>query len=104
VLTLTDNAVQVIRDLTAQVTGSPETGIRIASQADQEGSLVLSLSDGPAASDQVIEREGARVFLDPVAADALNNKSLDAAVDAQGSPSFRLEEQAGPADDGQGAF
>ncbi|GAA5070491.1 Fe-S cluster assembly iron-binding protein IscA [Thermocatellispora tengchongensis] len=92
-LTLTDNAVQVIRDLTAQSSSSQETGIRIASQADQAGSLVLSISDGPAATDQVIEVEGARVFLDPVAADALDDKSLDANVDQQGSPSFRLSQQ-----------
>ncbi|MFI0416739.1 Fe-S cluster assembly protein HesB [Spongiactinospora gelatinilytica] len=92
-LTLTDNAVQVIRDLTAQSSGSQDTGIRIASQADQAGSLVLSISEGPATQDQVIEVEGARVFLDPVAADALDTKSLDADVDAQGSPSFRLAEQ-----------
>ncbi|WP_285774569.1 Fe-S cluster assembly protein HesB [Microtetraspora sp. NBRC 13810] len=94
-LTLTDNAVQVIRDLTAQTPGGEETGIRIASQADQTGSLVLSIADAPASTDQVIEVEGARVFLDPVAADALETKALDANVDAQGSPSFRVEEQPG---------
>jgi Fe-S cluster assembly iron-binding protein IscA len=93
VLTLTENAVQVIRDLTAQSTDAEEPGIRIASQEDQSGSLVLSISDGPSATDQVIEVEGARVYLDPVAADVLDSKALDANVDPQGSPSFRLAEQ-----------
>ncbi|WP_214110266.1 Fe-S cluster assembly protein HesB [Acrocarpospora catenulata] len=92
-LTLTDNAVQVIRDLTAQATESGETGIRIAGQADEPGALLLSVAEAPAATDQVIDVEGARVFLDSEAADVLDDKSLDASVDDQGGVSFRIEQQ-----------
>ncbi|MEO3854447.1 Fe-S cluster assembly protein HesB [Acrocarpospora sp. B8E8] len=92
-LTLTDNAVQVIRDLTAQSTDSADTGIRIAGQADEPGALLLSVADAPAVTDQVIDVEGARVFLDAEAADVLDDKSLDAAIDEQGGVSFRIERQ-----------
>jgi iron-sulfur cluster assembly protein len=43
--------------------------------------------------DQVIETSGARVFLEPGAAVALDDKSLDAQVDDQGTVAFTLADQ-----------
>ncbi|GAA3151860.1 hypothetical protein [Nonomuraea salmonea] len=41
----------------------------------------------------MVESEGARVYLDPVAATVLEDKSLDAGADDQGSVSFLVTEQ-----------
>ncbi|MFD0477045.1 hypothetical protein ACFQ0B_59165 [Nonomuraea thailandensis] len=41
----------------------------------------------------MVEAEGARVYLDPVAATVLDDKSLDAGADDQGSVSFLVTEQ-----------
>ncbi|WP_326823169.1 Fe-S cluster assembly protein HesB [Streptosporangium sp. NBC_01639] len=92
-LTLTDTAAQVIRDLSSQVTDSTDTGVRISSQADGTGSLLLSVVDGPESNDKVVETEGAKIFLDAAAADMLDDKSLDADIDEGGSVAFLVTEQ-----------
>ncbi len=91
-LTLTDNAVLVIRDLTAQQEVPDGAGLRIATDADA-GALTLSLAESPAQGDQVVDNSGARIFLDPDAAQLLDDKALDAAVDAQGAVRFGLAER-----------
>ncbi|GAA3814040.1 hypothetical protein GCM10022226_38550 [Sphaerisporangium flaviroseum] len=92
-LTLTDNAAKVIRDLNAQSDEATEKGIRISSQDEDAGSLLLSVADGPESTDKVIESEGAKVYLDPVAATVLEDKALDANIDDQGGISFHVEDQ-----------
>ncbi|GAA4203507.1 hypothetical protein GCM10022252_61210 [Streptosporangium oxazolinicum] len=92
-LTLTDTAAQVIRDLSSQVTDSPDTGVRISSQSDGTGSLVLSIAEHPESADKVVESEGARIFLDPQVVDMLDDKSLDADVDERGGVAFLVTEQ-----------
>jgi len=54
----------------------------------------VTLAETPVDGDQVIETEGARVFLEPGAAVALDDKSLDAQVDDEGTVAFTLAEQA----------
>ncbi|GGK62646.1 hypothetical protein Sme01_04630 [Sphaerisporangium melleum] len=92
-LTLTDTAAKVIRDLNAQAGASSDKGIRISSHGEDAGSLMLSVADGPESTDKVVESSGAKVYLDPVAASVLDDKSLDADVDDQGGISFHVEEQ-----------
>lgn len=92
-LNLTNGAVQVIRTVTANPELPPETGIRIASGADQTDALSLSVASGPEAGDQVVEEEGARVYIEPEAAVMLDDKTLDAEVDQQGDVSFTIGEQ-----------
>ncbi|RCG32801.1 Fe-S cluster assembly protein HesB [Sphaerisporangium album] len=91
-LTLTDTAAKVIRDLNAQ-SESTDKGIRISSQGDDAGSLMLSVAEGPETTDKVVESEGAKVYLDPVAASVLEDKALDANIDDQGGISFHVEDQ-----------
>lgn len=83
VLSLTANAVSLIREITVR-TGLPtETGIRIAtSPAAGNGvpALEIAIADEPEPSDEVVESDGARVFLDPDASLVLNDKRLDATV------------------------
>lgn len=94
-LTMTDSAVAVIRELTARQDGSPHSGLRIAT--DQEaGRLTLALAESPVHGDQVVDSQGARVFLDPPAAQVLDGKELDAAVDAQGRVQFGFGDQTIP--------
>ncbi|MER7133873.1 Fe-S cluster assembly protein HesB [Streptosporangium saharense] len=92
-LTLTDTAAQVIRDLSSQVAESEDTGVRISSQPDGTGSLTLSVVNGPETDDKVVETGGAKIFLDQAAADLLDDKALDADVDEGGSVAFLVTEQ-----------
>ena len=91
-LTLTPTAVEVVRNLTTE--GVPEgTGLRIA---NQDGRLTLVLVAEPDAQDRVITGEGTRLFLDDAAAAYLDDKVLDANVDAEGTPTFTLMAQQPP--------
>jgi iron-sulfur cluster assembly protein len=91
-LTLTDNAVLVIRDLTTQPEVPDGAGLRIATDPSA-GSLTLAVAAQPARDDQVLDEAGARIFLDPEAAQLLDDKALDAAVDQQGAVQFGIEER-----------
>jgi Fe-S cluster assembly iron-binding protein IscA len=91
-LAVTDNAVAVIRDLTEQQNLPDSAGVRIASDPAQ-GALTMSLATAPQDGDQVVDQSGARLFLDGEAARVLDDKSLDAAVDANGAVQFEVGEQ-----------
>jgi Fe-S cluster assembly iron-binding protein IscA len=92
VLTLTSGAVQVIRTVTADPELPPETGIRIESGIDGSDALRLSVAPAPEAGDEIVEEQGARVYLEPEVAQLLSDKTLDAQVDAQGDVAFTLAE------------
>jgi Fe-S cluster assembly iron-binding protein IscA len=80
VLTLTDSARDAVREMVNDG-GAPEgSGIRIATGRNDDGSegLSLSLADGPAEGDAVVDDDGSRVFLEPQAASMLDDKVLDA--------------------------
>ncbi|MFG3685626.1 HesB/IscA family protein [Micromonospora sp. NPDC047740] len=86
-LTMTDNAVLVIRDLAEQQDVADGGGLRIAADTDA-GSLSIELVPQPAQGDQVVDTEGARIFLDADAAQLLNDTSVDAVVDEEGIVQF----------------
>ncbi|MFI0791408.1 iron-sulfur cluster biosynthesis family protein [Micromonospora rubida] len=86
-LTMTDNAVLVIRDLAAQEDVAQDGGLRIAADADA-GSLTIELVPEPAQGDQVVDTEGARIFLDSDAAELLSDTAVDASVDDEGIVQF----------------
>jgi Fe-S cluster assembly iron-binding protein IscA len=92
-LTLTDSAASAIRSLTATPEVPGQAGLRIMSQGGEDPQLQLALAESPTAGDQVIETQGARVFLEPGAAAILDNKALDAQVSDQGSVSFTVSQQ-----------
>jgi iron-sulfur cluster assembly protein len=91
-LTLTDNAVAVIRSLTEQPQVPDGAGLRIATD-QSAGALTLSLAPEPVEGDQVVNESGARLFLESSAAELLDDKALDAAVDPSGSVQFAVAEQ-----------
>ncbi|MET7282500.1 Fe-S cluster assembly protein HesB [Kribbella sp. NPDC005582] len=96
-LTLTENATLVIKSITG-VEGAPEgAGVRISQENPADPALAVTTTEAPQPGDQVVEDAGARVFLEENAANALDDKILDAAVDDKGGVEFLLVPQAGTA-------
>ncbi|MFD0786512.1 adhesin [Micromonospora azadirachtae] len=91
-LTMTDNAVLVIRDLANQQDVGEDGGVRIAADA-AAGSLTVELVAGPTQGDQVVDNQGARIFLDSDAMAILGDASVDATVDDQGIVQFGFTEK-----------
>ncbi len=92
-LSISPNAAEAIRGLTAQP-GIPQgSGLKLAPQATDQGTVVeLSLVEGPTESDQVVQEEGAQVFVAVELSTELDDKVLDAGVE-EGRVSFSLMEQ-----------
>ncbi|HEV2820951.1 MAG TPA: hypothetical protein VGW11_10630 [Solirubrobacteraceae bacterium] len=106
-LTLTPTASEAIRQLTDQVPTEDATpGMRIAPGEESGGegiALELSLVRAPETFDQTIENQGAIVYLEPQAAELLDDKVLDAEVRDDGVAFEVLEQGAtgDPSMDGQ---
>jgi iron-sulfur cluster assembly protein len=79
-LALTDHAVEAVKDIVSSSGEASETsGLRVvAERAGLQASFQLSVVALPAEDDEVIEEQGARVFLEPDAASLLEDKVLDA--------------------------
>lgn len=92
-LTVTENAKAVIRQLTDQPEAPEGAGLRISTDPTA-GALTLSLTPGPNEGDQVMNVPDARVFLEPEAAEILDRKVLDAAIDPDGGVEFAVSDQA----------
>jgi iron-sulfur cluster assembly protein len=93
-LALTDSAVEAVKNIVSSSDEASETGgLRMV--AEQEGmrtSLQVSVVPLPAEDDEVIEEQGARVFLEPEAASLLDDKVLDASVE-QDQVAFTIADQ-----------
>lgn len=97
-LQMTAEADEIIRDLLAEQ--GPTTGVRIA---NEEGlpmngagaTLTVALVSNPAEHDWVMDAEGARVHIDPSAAELIADAALDARTDDQGQVEFALVETRG---------
>lgn len=94
-LTLTDNAADIVKQIAEQLPGADGPGLRI-SEADEQtdAGLVLAAVNAPEPGDQVVDEHGARVFLDHTAATILDDKVLDAKVEPNGAVTFGLGQQA----------
>lgn len=82
-LTLTADAETAIRSL-VEADPAGQAGVRIATTpaVDGEGrQLGMEITESPQAGDQVIDSEGARVFLDETAASLLDHETLDVQID-----------------------
>ena len=75
-LAITDTAAEAIKTLTADAELPEGGGLRIASTDPDQG-LELSLAAQPVESDQVLTGDGVVVFLEPAAAEVLDDKVLD---------------------------
>jgi Fe-S cluster assembly iron-binding protein IscA len=92
VLTLTENASTIVKDIAAQQGGSDNTGLRISSEDPSQG-LMVTATQQPHPGDQTVESGGAVVYLDPPASEQLDDQILDASVDDAGRVQFALAPQ-----------
>jgi iron-sulfur cluster assembly protein len=93
-LTLTESAKEMVRDMIAAGNAREGSGLRISSAHDEDGgpALSLELADAPLEGDQVVEDDGTRLFLEPAAASLLDDKILGAARH-EDHYHFNLEDQ-----------
>ena len=92
-LALTDSAVEAVKDIVSS-SNVPETaGLRMAAErVGTRANFQLSVVPLPAEDDEVIDEQGARVFLEPEAASLLDDKVLDADVE-QNQVAFTIADQ-----------
>jgi iron-sulfur cluster assembly protein len=79
-LTLTPNAVAAVKGIVSAARDAPATtGVRIVSGSGSDATTFhLSVAAAPATGDEVIEENGARIFVEGDAAALLQEKKLDA--------------------------
>jgi iron-sulfur cluster assembly protein len=92
-LTLTENASTIVKDIAAQQGGSESTGLRISSEDPTVG-LTVSATEQPLPGDQTVTADGALIYLDEPASQQLDDQVLDASVDEAGRVQFALAPQA----------
>ena len=94
VLTLTENANNVVKSIVEQSSPGGEAGLRISQDSPDSPALHVMPTEGPQPGDQVVEEQtGARVFLEETAAVTLEDKILDAQVDESGGVQFTIAVQ-----------
>jgi iron-sulfur cluster assembly protein len=93
-LALTDDAVDAVRNIVSSSDELSENGgLRLAAErSGTQTSLQLSVVALPGEDDEVIEEQGARVFLEPEAAAVLDDKVLDARIE-QNQVEFTIADQ-----------
>ena len=92
-LTLTENASTIVKAIVEQNGGSQEAGLRFSAEPAEgapEGALAVTTVDGAEPGDQVVDKDGAKVYLEETAAVALGDQVLDASVDQSGAVQFSI--------------
>jgi hypothetical protein len=91
-LHLTANARDILRKVPHQPSLGPGAGLRIsrsrAEDRSREDVFVTTLATRPRRGDEVVDCEGARVFLGPLAARRFEGARLDARTDDLGRIEF----------------
>lgn len=91
-LTITPRALAVIRRVTDHSTLEPRTsGVRIAHGDDRSDRIEVRAVHRPLPSDNVVERPGARLYLDPAARRRVDGLQLDV-LDQKGPVQFVLRD------------
>lgn len=89
-LTLTEQATTAVKTITAQFPDVNAGGLRIQGAGSAESQFQVSIVPAPEPSDAIVEKDGARVFLDLEAAVVLDDRVLDAQMDGQGGVQFAV--------------
>jgi iron-sulfur cluster assembly protein len=89
-LTLTENASIIVKNIAEQTPGVAEGGLRISSPEGAGNNFAVAVAPAAEPNDQVVESSGARVFLEEGVAVALADKVLDAQVDGEGAVRFTV--------------
>ena len=92
-LTLTENASAIVNEITSQPGLAETAGLRITTENTPEPAFAVSAAQEGEPGDQVVEQGGATIYLDESAAELLDDKVLDAAVDPSGKVEFALAVQ-----------
>ncbi|WP_121252840.1 Fe-S cluster assembly protein HesB [Nocardioides ferulae] len=92
-LHLTEQARNLLRRIPPHHADGRTAGLRIARGDGRHRFRVRAVS-GPEPGDEVIDDDGARVFLGPVAAEELGGAVLDVATDDQGRAQFKTSRAA----------
>ena len=92
-LTLTENASAIVNEITSQPGLAETAGLRITTENTPEPAFAVSAAQQGEPGDQVVEQGGATIYLDSSAAELLDDKVLDAAVDPSGKVEFALAHQ-----------
>ena len=94
-LEVTPVAAEVINELTSQAeAASDEVGLRFALATDQDSqALELTLSEAVDGDEVVTAPAGAKVMMEPAAAQYLDDKVLDVRQDDEGNPAFAIARQ-----------
>ena len=92
-LTLTENASAIVNEITSQPGLTEAAGLRITTENTPEPAFAVSAAQQGEPGDQVVEQGGATIYLDASAAELLDDKVLDAAVDPSGKVEFALAQQ-----------
>ncbi|MFZ2012718.1 MAG: Fe-S cluster assembly protein HesB [Nocardioides sp.] len=87
-LTMTPKALSVVRSVTAHPRLGANSGLRIASRRATSQPLQVGAVSGPRPGDRVVERDGARIFLGPVAARQIAGRRLDVMKEPNGRIHF----------------
>jgi Fe-S cluster assembly iron-binding protein IscA len=95
-LEISSEAAEAIRDILASE-GIPEgAAFRISAEPgpapEDEGGFAVTIIESPAPEDQVVAGEDVEVCVEPVAAELLDDKQLDASV-SEGKVQFSLSDQ-----------
>lgn len=96
-LSITHHAAETIRSLLDAPELPDSAGVRISTSAlswnGHGPPITIDLAVSAQPGDEVVQEEGAQVFIAPAVADALEDKELDAEVEPDGDLRFQLRDQ-----------
>jgi iron-sulfur cluster assembly protein len=84
VLTISPAASEAIKDLVAAAHLPESAGIRISNHPHGPGTFELSLAPEASEADEVVEEQGATVFVEDEVVPLLDDKTLDAQTQGEG--------------------
>lgn len=90
-LEFTDAAETVLRKIPDEYAEPDDAGLRIDVDEESDGLQVARVPSSEP-EDQVVDHDGARVFVAPEAAERVDGKELDAELDAAGRIEFRTRD------------
>lgn len=91
-ITMTPQAHRVIRRVTAHPRVGRRSGLRIAARGPRTEDLKVRTAAAPEPGDRVVERDGARLYLDGTAAPRVDGRVLDAVTEDSGRVQFVVKE------------
>jgi iron-sulfur cluster assembly protein len=87
-LTLTDAASTAVKEIVDRSGAPAGSGLRIDTEGESGAEFSVEIAPLPEERDAIIEQAGARVYLAEQAAQALDDKTLDARVGEDGRVAF----------------